>query len=127
MTRPLDREDLRLAVYRGFAADGRAPGPGALAEQLHVDQATVTDSLIATNTNPARAEAADCTSFVGTVSDGGSASNSRATTGGSSALAISLEATPASSARAFRSTFSSSTTAPAAGDGAVRLRSTTGA
>ena len=32
-------------------------------------------------------------------------------------MAISLEATPASSARAFSSTFSSSTTAPAAGDG----------
>ncbi len=45
MTSPLDREDLRLAVYRGFAADGRAPGSGALAEQLHVDQATVTDGL----------------------------------------------------------------------------------
>ena len=45
MTRPLDPEDLRLAVYRGFAADGRAPGPGALAEQLRVDQATVTDGL----------------------------------------------------------------------------------
>ena len=45
MTRPLDPEDLRLAVYRGFAADGRPPGTDALAAQLRVDQATVTAGL----------------------------------------------------------------------------------
>lgn len=45
MTRPLDPEDLRLAVYRGFAADGRPPGTDALAEQFRVDQATVTEGL----------------------------------------------------------------------------------
>ena len=45
MTRPLDPEDLRLAVYRGFAADGRPPGTEALAEQFRVDQATVTEGL----------------------------------------------------------------------------------
>ena len=45
MTRPLDPEGLRLAVYRGFAADGRPPGTDALAEQFRVDRATVTEGL----------------------------------------------------------------------------------
>jgi hypothetical protein len=30
----MDAEDVRLAVYRGFACTGRAPDPMALAEQL---------------------------------------------------------------------------------------------
>ena len=53
-------------------------------------------------------------------SAGVSASSSLAIFSRSATVAISLEATPASSARAFSSTFSSSTTAPAAGEaGAV--------
>lgn len=45
MTGPLDPQDLRLAVYQGFAADGRAPNVDALAGLLDVDQATVTVGL----------------------------------------------------------------------------------
>jgi hypothetical protein len=45
VTSPLDPEDLRLAVYQGFAADGRAPAVDALAGLLRADQATVTAGL----------------------------------------------------------------------------------
>jgi hypothetical protein len=45
VTSPLDPEDLRLAVYRGFAADGRVPGIDTLAGLLRVDQATVAAGL----------------------------------------------------------------------------------
>lgn len=42
MTGGLDAEDLRLAIYRGFAADGRAPGIGALAVLLRAEPAEIT-------------------------------------------------------------------------------------
>lgn len=45
MTSPLDPEDLRLAVYQGFAADGRAPAVDALAGLFRADRATVTARL----------------------------------------------------------------------------------
>jgi hypothetical protein len=41
----VDLEDLRLALYRGFASDGRAPSDAALASLLGVDEATVRDGL----------------------------------------------------------------------------------
>jgi hypothetical protein len=43
----MDTEDLRLAVYHGFAAGGRAPAVGDLAGQLRVDRATVAEGLAA--------------------------------------------------------------------------------
>ncbi len=42
----MDREDLRLAVYRAFADTGRAPEPGDLAAQLGVDLASVVLGLV---------------------------------------------------------------------------------
>jgi hypothetical protein len=41
----VDLEDLRLAVYEGFAAQGRAPSTGALAERLGAPPAQVLDGL----------------------------------------------------------------------------------
>jgi hypothetical protein len=41
----MDREDLRLAVYRAFADTGRAPEPGELAARLGADPAVVRAGL----------------------------------------------------------------------------------
>ncbi|MBA2310774.1 MAG: hypothetical protein H0W01_16105 [Pseudonocardiales bacterium] len=41
----MDLEDLRLAVYQGFARDGRAPGADRLAAELGTDADTVGDGL----------------------------------------------------------------------------------
>ncbi len=41
----MDREDLRLAVYRAFAATGRAPEPDELATELGADTSTVRRGL----------------------------------------------------------------------------------
>jgi hypothetical protein len=41
----MDKEDLRLAVYRAFAETGRAPQPGELAEQFGADLSAVTGGL----------------------------------------------------------------------------------
>lgn len=41
----LDNEDLRLAVYRAFVADGRAPGVDRLAGELGVDDGAVRAGL----------------------------------------------------------------------------------
>jgi hypothetical protein len=43
---PLDLEDLRLAVYRGFAADGRAPSVPELAAELGANEPAVRDGLV---------------------------------------------------------------------------------
>jgi hypothetical protein len=43
----VDLEDLRLAVYRGFAADGRAPSVPELAAALRTPEAAVRDGLSA--------------------------------------------------------------------------------
>ena len=41
----MDREDLRLAVYRAFAETGRAPDAGALAAQLGAEASEVVAGL----------------------------------------------------------------------------------
>lgn len=41
----MDLESLRLAVYEGFAADGRAPATGDLISRLGADQAEVVEGL----------------------------------------------------------------------------------
>jgi hypothetical protein len=41
----MDSEDLRLAVYRAFAATGRAPGPAALAARLGAGEPEVAAGL----------------------------------------------------------------------------------
>ena len=41
----MDREDLRLAVYRAFAGTGRAPDAGALAAQLGAEVSEVVAGL----------------------------------------------------------------------------------
>ena len=43
----MELEDLRLAVYRGFAADGRAPSVPELAASLGADEGAVRDGLAA--------------------------------------------------------------------------------
>lgn len=41
----MDLEDLRLAIYRAFAADGAVPGPDGLAQQLGVAPSQVAEGL----------------------------------------------------------------------------------
>src|SRR5215475_5500817 len=43
----MDHEDLRLAVYRSFAATGRGPDVADLARELGTDAATVQEGLAA--------------------------------------------------------------------------------
>jgi hypothetical protein len=42
----MDVEDLRLAIYRGFAADGRAPDADGLARLLGAPRAEIADGLL---------------------------------------------------------------------------------